>query len=333
MNSLSECDLTTCRNEPWVVPVKIIPIAAIFLMSLLAAHTCNSAHADSAASASSDSFTIALAGQVPGEARRPLFNLTLDVSRKNGSKDSRISWLSEYSIEDSSLQITHLHGSLFAIVQRTKRSPLSLAPMAILDASRAAIVDELSGYQPEISPNGRYIAYRKFFRPHETHEAQSAVVLVYDTTVTPARQRLQPTEEPWNMVGYPVYPDVYAKAGAYVVPEQLNSSFYHTLNSPFLWSPDSSAIVFLSSHHNSTFIVKVSIQGNPEKPAIAESLVKIGMYISDELPPEERTRHMNTTKSFCARNLRWVDGKRVSVVNEPACYRFARKEFILTLPE
>jgi hypothetical protein len=116
--------------------------------------------------------------------------------------------------------------------------------VSIIDTEKGALVDTFLVYDPVLSPDKRWLVYRKFF-PRQTDLPASDEYLLYDLLKSPTQNR---PSEPFSMdrldtdVGTPIYPlgwknEPGDNIGA---PEDQR----HSHISPFFWSPDSRAIVF-----------------------------------------------------------------------------------------
>jgi hypothetical protein len=121
--------------------------------------------------------------------------------------------------------------------------------ISIVDTEKAALVDTFLVHDPVLSPNGRWIVYRKFF-PRQTDLPTSDEYLLYDLSKTPAQDR---PSEPFSLdrldtdVGTAIYPlgwknEPGDNIGA---PEEQR----HGHMSPSFWAPDSKAIVFADTLH------------------------------------------------------------------------------------
>jgi hypothetical protein len=116
--------------------------------------------------------------------------------------------------------------------------------ISIVDIEKPALIDTFLVYDPILSPDRRWIVYRKFF-PRQTDLLSSDEYLLYDLSKNPAQNR--PTE-PFSLdrldtdVGTPIYPPGWKNEPSenIGVPDGQR----HGHKSSFFWSPDSRAIVF-----------------------------------------------------------------------------------------
>lgn len=115
---------------------------------------------------------------------------------------------------------------------------------AVLDPAGVANTDEVYGLDAVLSPDGRWIAYRRFFPI--THPGPSDGVVLYDT----ARSREQ------NHSAYPIAAEREWRAGTAVFPAGeewkdanavVSSREAYVLTSPISWEGDRAAPVLLFS--------------------------------------------------------------------------------------
>ncbi len=116
--------------------------------------------------------------------------------------------------------------------------------ISIVDVDKAALTDTFLVYDPILSPDRRWIVYRKFF-PRQTDLPASDEYLLYDLSKSPTQNR---PSEPFSMdrldtdVGIPVYPVGWKNEPGDNIGAPDDQRHGHM--SPFFWAPDSRAIVF-----------------------------------------------------------------------------------------
>lgn len=116
--------------------------------------------------------------------------------------------------------------------------------ISIVDTQKAALVDTFLVYDPILSPNKRWLVYRKFF-PRQTDLPPSDEYLLYDLSRSPAQNR---PSEPFSLdrldtdVGTPIYPVGWKNEPGDNIGAPESQRHAHV--SPFFWSPDSRAVVF-----------------------------------------------------------------------------------------
>jgi hypothetical protein len=116
--------------------------------------------------------------------------------------------------------------------------------ISIVDMEKAVLVDTFLVYDPRLSPNRRWIAYRKFY-PRQSDLRPSDEYLLYDLSKSPHQNR---PSEPFSLgpndmdVGSPIYPLGWKNESG----DNLGApdGQRHGHKSPFFWAPDSRAIVF-----------------------------------------------------------------------------------------
>lgn len=117
----------------------------------------------------------------------------------------------------------------------------SLSEIVVVDLARGEIFDTFIGYDPVISPNGKLIAFTKFYPTHAV-AGTSDFVMLYDLTKPASINR--PAEKPASEdtdVGEAVYPtNITASSPNTDLPD---ADVVH-VTSDFFWSADSSKLAF-----------------------------------------------------------------------------------------
>ncbi len=132
------------------------------------------------------------------------------------------------------------------------------ANINIIDGTHALLLDSFYGFDPAMSPNQRWLVYRKFY-PLHTELPVSEEYLLYDLTKTPAQDR------PRGVVLYD-----RANVGAVIFPLGQRNLLTDNIGLPedqqhsfrsksFFWAPDSQAIVFGDSVQDRFSLVLVLI--------------------------------------------------------------------------
>lgn len=114
--------------------------------------------------------------------------------------------LKRFTISDGPSQVDEIHilrGFRAAVLGRYQSN---VEMVILVDLSAGSVVDKWLCFDPSVSPEGTYIAYRKVFPVHFT-EGVSSVYLVYRTDRSPAVNRPggAPLTDTVN-VGVPIYP-------------------------------------------------------------------------------------------------------------------------------
>lgn len=110
----------------------------------------------------------------------------------------------------------------------------------IVDKVKASVVDWFSAYFPAMSPDQRWIVYRKFYPLHGVEAGDE--LLIYDLTKTPAQNRPEGGYESKQTPGRVIFPPgpndlPYANIG---VP----SDRMHFSGRDLYWAADSRALLF-----------------------------------------------------------------------------------------
>jgi hypothetical protein len=113
----------------------------------------------------------------------------------------------------------------------------------IIDPAAAKLTDSFSGFNPAMSPNQRWLAFRKFY-PRHTELPTSEEYLLYDLTRTAAQNRpagIAPDD--WQDVGVPIFP--LGMNNSLTDHIGLPEDQQHRAGSnSFFWASDSQAMVF-----------------------------------------------------------------------------------------
>ncbi len=158
----------------------------------------------------------------------------------------------------------------------------SVYKVVLIDVARYQITDQFLAYRPEPSPNGRFIAFVKFYPPHgygpDFYPAgPSDFVMVYDTILGPSGNRPAGVNIDDKIdVGTAVYPTGVKTQDPNVgLPEADTNS----VTGEFFWAPDSSKFVFNAEHQlKSAQTVTRIIEGKEVEVAKAEaSLVLVDL--------------------------------------------------------
>jgi hypothetical protein len=135
----------------------------------------------------------------------------------------------------------------------------------LIDKSKSELMDSIWCFQPKLSPNQRWLAYRKFF-PKRTQYPASAEYLLYDIQQTPRQNR---------PAGGSI--DDYVDVGQAIFPKGLRNEPFDHLAAPdsrlhasvgsFYWTQDSHMLIFGDSLRRDFSIVAVSITDSGETEA------------------------------------------------------------------
>ena len=150
----------------------------------------------------------------------------------------------------------------------------ALDEVTLIDAVRSSVVDDFLCYDPSVSPDGRFIAYEKFFTEHEQPLfSQSAVYLVYQTrkSADDNRPKLLGSDGPYA-VGFPVYPRENAADRAYKPLLSPASRSIHSRMSHIKWLT-ATKLTFRDRFKGSISQVTIDIGGGVATPNIASEVL------------------------------------------------------------
>lgn len=139
----------------------------------------------------------------------------------------------------------------------------SVYEVLILDIAPTTIADRFLAYFPTVSPDGRFIAFVKFYPPHFVDGTEDHFLL-YDTLRSPSENRTAnaiPLSDHTN-VGQPIYPRVPNRDGDNV---DVSGPKHHMMAQGFFWQSDSTRYAFAGDRDGewSAFVVSVS-RGMPQ---------------------------------------------------------------------
>lgn len=133
----------------------------------------------------------------------------------------------------------------------------------IIDSDKGEVIDKFFCYSPSISPDGRYVAFVKFYPAHGVDNVEDRYSL-YDAKLPPDRNR--PSEYPRHpgVVGKIVYPvGLSNRPGDNV---DLSESKTHRMTSDeFFWNGKSDIYVFADQLGDNISAVIVDISGDAIK--------------------------------------------------------------------
>lgn len=143
----------------------------------------------------------------------------------------------------------------------------SVSQVIIIDAGTGKAIDRFDAFYPAVSPDGRFIAFTKFYPPHGATGTEDHLML-YDMTKSAIANRPIGVPRPvgrglgsWDNridVGLNVYPVNGSQEGDNVgVPGWLS----HQAASLIFWSPDSTKLVFADQTQEVLSLVLMKVAG------------------------------------------------------------------------
>lgn len=117
--------------------------------------------------------------------------------------------------------------------------------ISIVDLKRGEVSDSFLAYDPAMSPNQRWIAYRNFVPPQS--EVQfSEEYLLYDLEISASGNRHSVTQATNDIAGWAMYPTFPGNAP--FDPADIPDAKQHNWRSEsFVWAPDSGSLLFADS--------------------------------------------------------------------------------------
>ena len=150
-----------------------------------------------------------------------------------------------------------------------------LGEIDIVNSTNGSLLDSIWGFTPAMSPNQRWLAYRKFY-PKHTELPVSEEYLLYDLTKSPTQNRPPDVSlSDYQDVGSAIFllgqKNLEGDNIDLLPPEQQ-----HSAGSELFWAPDSRAIAFGDVVQQKLSIVLVTLEngGNPAASVYPVSLAK-----------------------------------------------------------
>jgi hypothetical protein len=119
--------------------------------------------------------------------------------------------------------------------------------------------DSFYGFKESVSPNGRYLLFRRILaKPEEFHVG--SVLLLYDTSKSAERNRAPSASPEWfyKDAGIPVFPDYFRFNGVYIVPENSGEGGGELVSDDIVWA-DSNRAVFGYLRNGQVSLVMLTI--------------------------------------------------------------------------
>jgi hypothetical protein len=140
--------------------------------------------------------------------------------------------------------------------------------IVILNTISISVADTFFAYSPSISPNGRFIAFVKFYPAHFVDGTDDHCVL-YDTFRSASENRLvNGSLADRTNVGLPVFPRVPNRDGDNTDVPPLQQ--HHLMAQKFFWQSDSARYVFAETHATGEWsAVLVSLSTGVPSAAVA----------------------------------------------------------------
>jgi hypothetical protein len=131
---------------------------------------------------------------------------------------------------------------------------------SVVDPAAPSVLDTVLAYDPVLSPDGRWIVFRKFY-PRQTELPASDEYLLYDLSVSSARNRRSSRDRDDDIdVGTSIYPVGWKNEFGDNVGAPEAQQHWH--ESAFFWSPDSRSILFADRNQGKDVLVLISIDRN-----------------------------------------------------------------------
>lgn len=185
---------------------------------------------------------------------------------------------------------------------------ISAEMASIVDLASELVLDQFLVARPSISPDGRFIAYRRF---QPAGSPDEDLLLVYDVSSNTQVNRLRaPITDAMRDVGLPVFPEWHAANQKYRRGNQTPDTAIETLRSPVAWATDT-AFVFLSGRGESAgpdaslAIHHVRVRGAGQPPVLRSQTIDAPFLAAREI------RLLDCTGSTCQVQIEWAPAEGV----------------------
>ncbi len=132
-----------------------------------------------------------------------------------------------------------------------------VSEVIIVDSNKAEMHDHFLCYSPTVSPDGRYVAFVKFYPAHGVNSVEDHYS-IYDAKLSPEQNR--PPLYPHNpaVVGKIVYPNGLSNKPSDNVDLESTST-HRMVSDGFFWDEQSVSVVFADEFHDELSAVVVGI--------------------------------------------------------------------------
>ena len=175
---------------------------------------------------------------------------------------------------------------------------------SVVDLVKEVVVDQFHVAQPSFSPNGRFIAYRRFQPPSSQDED---VLLVYDVGSSVQLNRLKGGGvEFMRDVGLPVFPEWHAANQKYRGRKDTAGAPVETVRSAVVWATDTD-FVFLAGRGGaadpdaSLAIHHVHLRGGGQSPVLRSKRLE-----ANPLLHAREIKLLDCAGSTCQAQIEWV---------------------------
>lgn len=150
--------------------------------------------------------------------------------------------------------------------------------VVVIDVSEAQVTDSFLCYSPSISPDGRYVAFVKYFPGHGIESADDHYML-YDVSLSPTENRPMGVEpKDAIVVGAAVYPEgIGNRRGDNI---DVGASGSHNMASElFYWNVESNAFVFADRFKDEYQAILIRLGTSPRIDVLAVPIAARAMCL------------------------------------------------------
>jgi hypothetical protein len=202
----------------------------------------------------------------------------------------------------------------------SERLALITAEIAsVVDLGSELVVDQFLVARPSISPDGRYIAFRRF-QPGGAKDED--VLLLYDVSSSAQLNRLPSNPrgtEVMRDTGLPVFPEWHRSNRKYHGRNETPGAVTETLRSPLVWATDT-GFVFLAGRggpadaDTSLEIHHVDVRGGGQRPVVRSQTIDANKVLDLSPGPAAGApllyardiKFVDCAGSVCQAQIEWV---------------------------
>ncbi|MBV9764582.1 MAG: energy transducer TonB, partial [Acidobacteriaceae bacterium] len=212
------------------------------------------------------------------------------------------------------------------------------AVFSLMELNSADLVDTVWAWDYAISPNNKYAAYEFRYPPHGLPAFRSAVLLLYDFSVSPNEIPRVGTDRARK--GFILYPAENREKDAYQVASQgccggsgEAADFGERIfTSPIAWDEDSRKIAVVESFKHESYLIVVDIAGGPFRPVVTQIKLDLHLFETERGLPDTELPQQDRQFNLLIRELVFQSSQEL-VLRSRNGGPFAEKTVSISLPD
>jgi hypothetical protein len=159
----------------------------------------------------------------------------------------------------------------------------------IIDAAKKALVDTFAAYHPVISPNQRWIAFKKIYPLHGVDGSDQ--YMLYDLAKPAAENRPDGNAKDKTSVGTVIFPPGHENYPGSNI--DLPESQHHSGGTRIYWAPDSRSIAFVDNTQEGPGVALVMVDDKGTPSAFRHALTPAEMCGRDAASADSINWHLS----------------------------------------